>query len=82
MSIEPIISNALSFAQQHFFVTVGLIGVAGIVAYKKPKVVLQIAIVVLLFGGIFFATSYLGEPLSTGVQQKDKMAYKTEKVMN
>ena len=82
MGIEQFISDSLAVAQQHTIITIAIIGTIGVLAYKKPTIFFQIVIVILLFGGVFFATSYLGEPLSTGVQQKDKLAYKTNKEMN
>ena len=80
--MESLLSDVLIFFQNNLILTILILIGISITAYQKPKIVFQLAVVVLLLGGVIFASTYFGEPLNTGVQQKDKLAYKSEKEMN
>jgi hypothetical protein len=79
MDIETLLAAGITFFQNYTIPAVAIFIVIAVIAFKKPKDFFKLLLVGLAIGVIFYLISFMGESLSTGIEQKDTLTHKSGK---
>ena len=79
MNIETLIAAGIAFYQNHTIPAVAILVVIAVIAFTKPKEIFKLLLVGLAIGVIFYLISYMGDSMSTGIEQKDALTHKSGK---
>lgn len=79
MNIETLIAAGITFYQNYTIPAVAILVVTAVIAFKKPKEIFKLLLVGLAIGVIFYLISFMGDSMSTGIEQKDTLTHKSGK---
>ena len=79
MNIETLLAAGITFYQKNTIPAVAIFIVLAVIAFKKPKEIFKLLLVGLAIGVIFYLISFMGESMSTGIEQKDTLTHKSGK---
>lgn len=77
MNIETLLAAGIAFYQNYTIPAVAIFVVIAVIAFKKPKDFFKLLLVGLAIGVIFYLISFMGESMSTGIEQKDTLTHKS-----
>lgn len=82
MNIETFIAAGITFYQTYTIPAVAILVAIAVIAFKKPKELFKLLLVGLAIGVIFYLISFMGDSMSTGIEQKDTLTHKSGKNIN
>lgn len=77
MNIETLIAAGITFFQNHTIPAVAILVVIAVITFKKPKEIFKLLLVGLAIGVIFYLISFMGDSMSTGIEQKNVLTHKS-----
>jgi len=79
MNIETLLAAGTTFYQNYTIPAVAILIVIAVLAFKKPKEFFKLLLVGVAIGIIFYLISFMGDSMSTGIEQKDTLTHKSGK---
>jgi uncharacterized membrane protein len=75
------LQNALVFLQANPLIAIAIAVILLALFYSKPKEMFKLAAFCLFIAVVFYFITLFTGTINTGAQQKDKMSYKSKKVL-